>query len=131
MDLIIVRHGRPIRHEVEGEDESADPPLSELGHQQAKRTAEYLKNEGIDHIVASTMKRAHETAIPLADMLGMEIELIDDLKESNHKSKAYIPIEEMDADGADAAKYLEGDIHAEVFSDGVEAFEERVLRAFN
>lgn len=131
MDLIIVRHGRPIRHEVEGEDESADPPLSELGHQQAKRTAEYLKNEGIDHIVASTMKRAHETAIPLADMLGMEIELIDDLKESDYKNKAYIPIEELDADGADMAKYLEGDVHAQVFSEGIEAFEERVLRAFN
>ena len=131
MDLIIVRHGRPIRHEVEGEDESADPPLSELGHQQAKRTAEYLKDEGIDHIVASTMKRAHETAIPLADMLGMEIELIDDLKESDYKNKAYIPIEELDADGADMAKYLEGDVHAQVFSEGIEAFEERVLRAFN
>ncbi len=131
MDLIIVRHGRPIRHEVEGEDESANPPLSEIGHQQAKRTAEYLKNEGIDHIVASTMKRAHETAIPLADMLGMEIELIDDLKESDYRNKAYIPIEEMDSDGAELAKYLEGDVHAQVFSDGLEAFEERVLRGFN
>ena len=131
MDLIIVRHGRPIRHEVEGEDESANPPLSELGHQQAKRTAEYLKNEGIDHIVASTMKRAHETATPLADMLGMEIELIDDLKESDYRNQSYIPIEEMDADGEDAAKYLEGDIHALVFSEGLEAFEERVLRGFN
>ena len=128
MDLIIVRHGRPIRHEVDGEHETADPPLSELGHQQAKRTADYLRTEGIDHIVASTMKRAHETAMPLADLLGLEVELIDDLKESDYKNKAYIPIEEMDAD---VAKFLEGDVHAQVFSDGLDAFEERVLRGFN
>lgn len=128
MDLIIVRHGRPIRHEVDGEHETADPPLSELGHQQAKRTADYLRNEGIDHIVASTMKRAHETATPLADLLGLEVELIDDLKESDYKNKAYIPIEEMDAD---ISKFLEGDVHAQVFSDGLDAFEERVLRGFN
>ena len=131
MDLIIVRHARPTRHEVDGEHETADPPLSELGHQQAKRTAEYLKNEGIDHIVASTMRRAQETAMPLADLLGLEIELIDDLKESDHKNKAYIPVEEMDADGADAAKILEGDIHENLFSDGFDAFEERVLRGFD
>ncbi|MCQ3807319.1 MAG: histidine phosphatase family protein [Acidimicrobiaceae bacterium] len=131
MDLLIVRHARPIRHEVDGEHETADPPLSELGHQQAKRTAEYLRNEGVDHIVASTMRRAHETAMPLAEMLGLEIELIDDLKESDHKSKAYIPVEEMDADGAEAAEILEGDIHAKLFSDGFDAFEERVVGAFN
>lgn len=131
MDLIIVRHGRPIRHEVAGEHETADPPLSELGHQQAKRAAEYLKHEGIDHIAASTMRRAHETAMPLADLLGLEIELIDDLVESDHKSKAYVPAEEMDPDDPVVAKILEGDVRDNIFSDGFDAFEERVLRGFD
>ena len=131
MDLIIVRHGRPIRHEVDGEHETADPPLSEIGHQQAKRTAEYLKNEGIEHIVASTMRRAHETAMPLAELLRLEIELIDDLKESDHKSKTYVPAEEMDPDDPVVAKLLEGDVHENIFSDGFDAFEERVLRGFD
>ena len=131
VDLIIVRHARPTRHEVEGEHETADPPLSGLGHQQAERTAEYLKSEGIDHIVASTMKRAHQTAMPLAELLDLEIELIDDLKESDHKSKAYVPVEEMDADGEDVARFLEGGMRESLFSDGFEAFEERVLRGFN
>ncbi len=131
MDLIIVRHARPIRHDVDGENETADPPLSELGQQQAKRTAEYLLNEGIDHIVASTMRRAHETALPLAELLGLDIELIDDLKESDHKSKTYVPTEEMDPEDPAVAKMLEGDIHANLFSDGLEAFEERVVGAFD
>ena len=81
--------------------------MSEIGHQQAKRTAEYLKNEGIDHIAASTMRRAHETAMPLAELLGLEIELIDDLKESDHKSKTYVPAEEMDPETPAVAKLLE------------------------
>lgn len=131
MDLIIVRHGRPIRHEVEGEDESADPPLSELGHQQAERVAELLKGEGIDHIVASTMRRARETAIPLADMLGLEIELVDDLKESDHKSKAYVPAEEMDMSDPVVAQLFEGDVLENIFSDGFDVFREQVLRGFD
>ena len=131
VDMIIVRHGRPIRHVVDGEDETADPPLSEVGHQQAKRTAEYLKSEGIDHIVASTMRRAHETALPLADLLGLEIELVDDLKESDHKNKAYVPAEELDPDDPVVADLFVGDVHENIFSDGFDAFEERVLRGFD
>lgn len=131
MDLLIVRHGRPIRHEVDGEHETADPPLSELGHQQAKRAAEYLKDEGIDHIVSSTMRRAHETAMPLAELLGLDIELIDDLKESDHKAKAYVPAEEMDLDDPVVAKIFEGDVHENIFVEGFGAFEERVLRGFD
>ncbi|MXW62920.1 MAG: histidine phosphatase family protein [Acidimicrobiaceae bacterium] len=131
VDLIIVRHGRPTRHVVDGEHETADPPLSELGHQQAKRTAEYLMNEGIDHVVASTMLRAHQTAMPLAEMLGLEVELIDDLKESDHRNKAYVPTEEMDINDPVVAEMFEGDLHETIFSDGLDAFEERVLRGFN
>lgn len=131
MDLLVVRHGRPIRHEVDGEHESADPPLSELGQQQAKRAAEYLKDEGIDHIVSSTMRRAHETAMPLAELLGLDIELIDDLKETDHKAKSYVPAEEMDLDDPVVAKIFEGDVHENIFVEGFDAFEERVLRGFD
>ncbi len=113
----------------EGEG-AADPGLSETGHEQAKRTAEYLQLEGIDHIVSSTMRRAVETAVPLAETLGYEVEKLDDIKESDHKNSVYIPAEEMSPDDPDAAHFFEGNIHDHVFSDGLEAFTERVSRGF-
>lgn len=130
MDLIIIRHGRPLRHVVAGDGETADPGLSEVGQEQAARTADYLHAEGVDHVVASTMARAYETAQPLAGKLGVEVETIDEIKESDHASHVYVPAEEISPDDPDTAHFFEGNLHDHVFSDGLEAFEERVLRGF-
>ena len=130
MDLYIIRHGRPERQVVRDGEGSADPGLSETGVEQARRVAEFLAEEGIHHVVSSTMRRAYETAVPLATSLGFEIEQVDDIKESDHKNSVYIPAEEMSADDPDAAHFFEGNIHDHVFSDGIEAFTERVSRGF-
>lgn len=130
MDLFIIRHGRPERHVVQDGEGSADPGLSATGEQQARRVAEFLEVEGIDHIVSSTMRRAVETAVPLANALGYEIEKLDDIKESDHKNQVYIPAEEISKDDPDAAHFFEGDIYDHVFSDGIDAFTERVSRGF-
>ena len=94
MELILIRHGRPER-----DDSSANPPLAEVGLQQAQAVSEFLQGEQIDHIVASTMTRAHQTAQPLAEALGMTIELRDDIREVDEHSGNYVPSEEMDLDG--------------------------------
>lgn len=130
MDLYIIRHGRPERQVIRDGEGSADPGLSETGQEQAKRVAEFLEAEGIDHIVSSTMRRAVETAIPLASTLGFDVEQLDDIKESDHKNSVYIPAEEMSPDDPDAAHFFEGNVHDHVFSDGIEAFTERVSRGF-
>ena len=132
MDLYIFRHGRPVRQVVDGaQGEAADPELSAVGHQQAVRTAEFLRDHEIHHVVSSTMRRAHETAVPTADMLGLEIERIDDLKESDHASNVYVPLEEMSPDDPDTAHYFDLDsIEDHIFSEGIDVFEERVRRAF-
>ncbi len=113
-----------------GDGTAADPGLSDTGREQARRTAEYLRSEGIDHIVSSTMRRAIETAAPLAEALGHTVEELDDIKESDHKNSVYIPAEEMSPDDPDAAHFFEGNIHDHVFSDGLDAFTERVSRGF-
>lgn len=130
MDLYIVRHARPERQVVDHEN-GADPALSELGRQQAERIADYLEHEKIDHVVSSTMLRAVQTAEPLAARLGVAIEQIDDLKESDHRASAYVPLEEMSPDDPHAAHYYSGDLYETVFSDGFEQFEERVVGAFD
>jgi probable phosphoglycerate mutase len=129
VDLIVVRHARPVRQVVE-EGEGADPELSEVGLEQAARTADFLVGEGIDHVVSSTMLRARQTAQPLAEKLGLEVEQVDDLKESDHRSNAYVPSEEMSPDDPATAHYFHGNLHDAVFSDGYGDFEHRVVRGF-
>lgn len=94
MELILIRHGRPER-----DDSSANPPLAAIGLQQAERVGEFLQGETIDHIIASTMTRAHQTSEPLANALGMTIELRDDIREVDEHSGHYVPAEEMEDDG--------------------------------
>ena len=127
----MVRHARPVRDEAP-EGGSADPVLAEVGRRQAEATAEYLVREGIDHIVSSSMKRAVQTAEPLADRLGLEIETLDDLRESDHRSQVYVPVEEFSRDDPAIAHYYdpEGSLYDTVFSDGYDIFRERVERGF-
>ena len=91
MELIIIRHARPRRHEV-SVGETADPELAEVGLEQAGRTAEFLASEGIDHVVSSTMRRARQTAHPLAASIGVDVETMDELRESDHRSHVYVPV---------------------------------------
>ena len=73
MELLLIRHGLPLR--IERDDgEPADPPLSEMGLRQAERLAVWLRDLEIDGIYASPLKRANETAQPLAAAHGSMVE---------------------------------------------------------
>ena len=64
MELILIRHGLPLR--VENTDGSpADPGLSVKGVHQAEKLAVWMKNEELDAIYCSPLKRARMTAQPL------------------------------------------------------------------
>ncbi len=63
--IYIVRHAERL-------DQSADTPLSALGHQRAKDLAERLGKENIDSIFVSKYLRTRQTAQPLADLLGKQ-----------------------------------------------------------
>lgn len=90
-----MRHALPIRRE--GVDGPADPELSEAGHSQAQHLARYLREEAIHAIYASPMKRARQTATPLADALSLPVTTVDDVAEYDRMSNEYIPIEELKA----------------------------------
>jgi len=57
MELILIRHGLPVRSA-----ETSDPPLSDEGHEQARRAASWLAGERIGAVYASPMLRAVQTA---------------------------------------------------------------------
>jgi probable phosphoglycerate mutase len=95
MELLLIRHGLPVRRELD--DGIADPELSEAGHAQAQHLAEYLTSERLDAVYASPLRRAYQTATPLAASQGVEIVVVDDVAEWDRNSNEYVPIEELKA----------------------------------
>ena len=73
MELLLIRHGLPEKV-VTTDGSPADPPLSDIGLKQAELVAEYLKDVRLDRLYSSPMRRAHQTAIPLAREQGLDIE---------------------------------------------------------
>ena len=97
MELVLVRHAQPLRID-EGEVEGgADPGLSEHGHLQARRLADWLAPETPDAVVTSPLRRARETAAPLAETLGLRVEVDAGITEYDATAGSYIPIEELRA----------------------------------
>ncbi len=84
MKLHLVRHGESLANES---DKAGRPrpddwdALSERGWEQARGLGKRLAGEGIELIVASTMRRAQETAQGINETLGLEIETDPDLHE--------------------------------------------------
>jgi|SRR5580765_7158562 len=77
--LYLIRHGQSAGN-AEGRFGGHGPtPLSELGRQQAEKTAKILAKEGVSVIYSSDLHRAVQTAEPLAQLLNIPI----------HKSAAF------------------------------------------
>ena len=89
----MVRHALPLR--VENSETVADPALSPIGWEQARRLAAWLGCEPITRIVSSPKRRAVETATPLAETLGLDVEVIQEFSEIDRSSDTYIPVEEL------------------------------------
>lgn len=97
MQLIIIRHGRPERVE-NNNGESADPNLTEVGHEQAQRLAEWLSEEPIDAIYVSSMRRARQTAAPLEAVTGLTAIVDDRIREYDDGESHYLPLDEVKRD---------------------------------
>jgi len=79
--LYLIRHGQSAGN-AEGRFGGHGPTsLSELGLQQAERTANVLAKEGIDVIFTSDLQRAVQTAEPLAKLLNIPVHTSDAFRE--------------------------------------------------
>ncbi|HZP31112.1 MAG TPA: histidine phosphatase family protein [Acidimicrobiia bacterium] len=102
MQLIVIRHAEPHRVDAPGNGGgAADPGLTARGCEQAERLAAWLAVENVDHVVTSPLRRARETAAPLAAAFGLVAEVDDELREYDAGSDSYIPIEELRAAKSD------------------------------
>ncbi len=81
--LLLVRHGQQQwpDHETATVGDWVDPPLSELGHQQAEAVGRYLAEEPITAVYSSELKRAFVTGQRIAEARGITHETIALLEE--------------------------------------------------
>jgi broad specificity phosphatase PhoE len=129
--LHLVRHGESLANEA---DRAKRPrpddwdALSERGWEQARGLGRRLEGAGIELIVASTMRRAQETAQGISEVLGLPIETDPDLHELKQSDAFY----SSGPDFGDTASLNWMPTSPREFStDGAESFDDmcaRVLR---
>jgi broad specificity phosphatase PhoE len=93
--IILIRHGDRFDYAnpewlvsaSENEVPLTDPPLSALGHKQARETAEYLLNtfstDTVDKILVSPYVRTIQTAVPTSQVLGLPVCIEEGLSEAH------------------------------------------------
>lgn len=88
--LVLLRHGQSpmsIRREYSGS--RSNPELTDVGHRQARAAAEHLRGMAergevaFSGIVASPQRRAQQTAQAAATALGLDIDVDEDLRETD------------------------------------------------
>jgi broad specificity phosphatase PhoE len=95
VQLLLIRHALPLRSEP---GQGSDPDLSEEGLEQAKRLPDALARFPITRLVSSPQRRSVQTAQPVADALGLTVEIDDRLAEYDRDMEHYIPIEQIAAE---------------------------------
>ncbi|HYZ68217.1 MAG TPA: histidine phosphatase family protein [Mycobacterium sp.] len=95
MQLLLIRHALPLRSEP---GQGSDPDLSEEGIEQAKRLPDALARFPITRLVSSPQRRSIQTAQPVADALGLTVEIDDRLAEYDRDMAHYIPVEQIAAE---------------------------------
>jgi broad specificity phosphatase PhoE len=92
VQLLLIRHALPLRSEP---GEGSDPHLSGEGFEQAKRLPQALARYPVSRVVSSPQRRAIQTAEPVADALGLRVDVDDRFAEYDRDLAVYVPIEQI------------------------------------
>lgn len=103
---MLIRHARPERLELD--EGPADPPLDATGAAQAEALASWLVDEGLDALYTSPLRRARETAAPVAARLGLQPVVADGVAEWDRDASAYIPTEDLPRVAPDVWRAMTG-----------------------
>jgi probable phosphoglycerate mutase len=135
--VLLVRHGESAPAHPDRPfplaDGHGDPPLAEIGHEQAERLAERLAPERIDAIYVTTLQRTHQTAAPLARTLGLEPIVCADLREVHlgEWEGGFLRSRAAAADPLFARIFAEERWDVIPGAESLEAFDERLRRGLN
>ncbi|MEZ5165452.1 MAG: hypothetical protein R2695_02810 [Acidimicrobiales bacterium] len=128
VDLYIVRHGRPERQVVTDEAPPTPAfPTSAPSRPEGRRVPRERGHPSRGVVHDASRRRDRGTTRRADRDRGRDARRH---QESDYKNPVYIPAEEMSREDPDSAHMYEGDLHAQVFSDGIETFTERVNRGF-
>lgn len=81
MELTLVRHGETEWNRLRRCQGSSDIPLNETGRAQAQRLAKTMRNEKLDAIFSSGLRRASETAREIAKYHRLEVGVNENFRE--------------------------------------------------
>jgi probable phosphoglycerate mutase len=79
--ILLARHGETDWNSERRWQGHADRPLNDVGREQARELAETLAGRAIDVVYSSDLVRAHETALIVADRLGLHVDVDAGLRE--------------------------------------------------
>lgn len=120
MQLLLIRHGLP-----EHSPGDSDPVLDELGREQAARVPDALTRHGVSRVISSPQRRAHQTAMPTAERLGLDVAIVEGLAEYDRELPFYIPVEEAKQQ-AGFERLMQGELPEQI---DAAAFKTRVTEA--
>jgi broad specificity phosphatase PhoE len=81
--IYLVRHGSTEYNAIDYTTGHKDIPLNKIGREQARATAEYLKDKDISKIFSSSLSRASETAKIISLKLDLPVKEYDELMEQS------------------------------------------------
>jgi probable phosphoglycerate mutase len=124
VQLLLVRHALPLRSEPGA---GSDPQLSEEGLAQAARLPDALSRFPVTRLVSSPQLRAVQTAGPLSEKLGLDVDVDERLAEYDRDLDHYIPIEQIAKENPEElARLISGQLPSAVDET---AFLQRVVAA--
>ena len=80
--LVLWRHGRTSWNSINRFQGQEDVSLDEVGVDQVRRAAQTLIGLKPTHIIACDLERAHNTALALAELAGLDVVTNPDLRET-------------------------------------------------
>jgi broad specificity phosphatase PhoE len=128
LKLLFVRHGESLANQYDraGRPRPAEwDALSERGWEQARGLGRRLEGHGIERIVASTMRRAQETAQGINELLALPIETDPDLHEVRQSDAFYASSPDY---GTTATLYWMPTADPDYAEPGAESFNQIVAR---
>lgn len=94
--VILARHGETDWNRAGRWQGWADPPLNDLGREQAAELAERLRDTPFDAVYTSDLRRAHETAVIVAEPHGVPVVTDPGLREIDVGSWSGLTRQEID-----------------------------------
>ena len=88
--ILFIRHGETDWNRIKRIQGHIDIPLATTGLEQAQRLARRIASEAkegarLDAIYSSDLQRAQQTAQPIADALGLQLQLREGLRERSYR----------------------------------------------